>query len=62
MAALISICIDKINLTKDIKQENVKYVEIISGQYFLVKSSTNGKSYKVNLGNEDTLPRCKCNT
>ena len=43
-------CIEKINLAKDIKQENVKYVESIEGQHFLGKSSTIGKCYKVNLG------------
>ena len=40
-------------MAKDIKQENVKYIESIEGQYFLVKSSTIGKRYKVNLGNEN---------
>ena len=53
-------CIEKINLAKDIKQENVKYVESIEGQYFLVETSTIGKCYKVNLGNEDTFPKCEC--
>ena len=52
--------LQKVNLAKDIKQENVKFVESIERQYFLVKSSTIGKCYKVNLGNEDTFPRCKC--
>ena len=52
-------CIEKINLAKDIKQENVKYVESI-GLYFLVKTSTIRKYYKANLGNESTFPRCEC--
>ena len=47
-------------MAKDIKQENVNYVESIEGQYFLVKSSTNRKCYKVNLGNENTFPRSEC--
>ena len=53
-------CIEKINLAKDIKQENVKYVESTDGQCLLVKTSTIGKCYKVNLGNENTFPRCEC--
>ena len=53
-------CIEKINLAKDIKQENVKYVKSTDGQYLLVKTWTIGKCYKVNLGNENTFPRCKC--
>ena len=47
-------------MAKDIKQENVKYVESIQRQNFLVKTSTLGKCYKVNLGNENTFPRCEC--
>ena len=47
-------------MAKDIKQENVKYVESIEGQYFLVKISTIGKCYKVNLGIEKTFRRCEC--
>ena len=47
-------------MAKDIKQGNVKYIESIEGQYFLVKSSTIGKCYKVNLGNENTFRRCEC--
>ena len=47
-------------MAKDIKQENVKYVESIQRQNFLVKTSTIGKCYKVNLGNENTFPRCEC--
>ena len=54
-------CIEKINLAKDIKQENVKYVESIEEQYFLVKTLSIGKCYKVNLlGNGNTFPRCEC--
>ena len=53
-------CTEKTNLAKDIKQENVKYIESIEGQYFLVKSSTIEKCYKVNLGNENTFRRCEC--
>ena len=53
-------CIEKINLAKDIKQKNVKYVESIERQYFLVKSSTIGKCYKFSLDNENTFPRCQC--
>ena len=47
-------------MAKTIKQENLKFVESIEGQYFLIKSSkssTNRKSYKVNLGNKNTFPR-----
>ena len=47
-------------MAKDIKQENVKYVESIKGQYFLVENPTIGKCYKVNLGNENTFPKCEC--
>ena len=47
-------------MAKDIKQENVQYVESIEGQYFLVKRSTNRKCYTVNLGNENNFPRCEC--
>ena len=47
-------------MAKDIKQENVKYVESIKGQYFLIKNPTIGKCYKVNLGNENTFLKCEC--
>ena len=47
-------------MAKDIKQENLKYVESIEGQYFLVKTSTIGKCYKFNLVNENTFPRSEC--
>ena len=54
-------CIEKLTLSKEIKAEDISYVETLNDSYFHFRSVDNISGYKVFLGaNEDLYPSCEC--
>ena len=55
-------CIEKLSMARDIKPENIKFVETVNKCYLLVTSSIDHKVYKVHLRqrNNSSYPCCDC--